>query len=300
MQSIRTTYPPILLPSQLSVCLPPHLTDAIGRCGAPVAEELRLHANRRTYVTAGGKSYPTTVTLSADEMADILKKMCRDSLYAFSQTINQGYLTMDGGIRVGVCGSAAIEKGAVIGVSDITGLIVRIPHAVRVCSEELITRMRPRGTLSPTLVYSPPGVGKTTQLRSLASTLASPLYGYRTVVVDTRGELNFTLDDKELDLDVLVGYPRDVGIGIAVRSLGAEVVICDEIGSIGDAHAILSAANCGVPLIASAHAKDASELLRRPAISLLHRERAFDLYVGIRRSGCGFSYQFTDWKDASV
>ena len=300
MQSIRTTYPPILLPRHLRACLPPRLTDAIRHCGAPLAEEIRMHTERRTYVTANGRNYPTSIVLSQDEMNDVLKKMCRDSLYAYSRTINQGYLSMEDGIRVGVCGSAAMEAERIIGVNDVTSLIVRIPHVHQISVSPITERFcAPHGRFGM-LIYAPPGVGKTTLLRALAATLASPVCGYRTAVVDTRGELRFFDDDKELNLDLLVGYPRDVGIEIAVRSLGAEVILCDEIGSMADARAIVSASNCGVPLIASAHASDVAELLRRPAIALLHRAHAFDQYVGIRRAGGGFSYQFTAWEEARV
>jgi stage III sporulation protein AA len=119
--------------------------------------------------------------------------------------------------------------------------------------------------------------------------------------VDTRGELNVELDDSSLYLDVMSGYPRDVGIEIAVRTLGAQVIICDEIGSMADAHATLGAANCGVPLIASAHASSVDELLERPAIALLHRSHVFGKYVGIsRRITGGFDYDITDWHDIPI
>ena len=121
----------------------------------------------------------------------------------------------------------------------------------------------------------------------------------RTVVVDTREELGFTLDGKSLLLDVLIGYPRQIGIEIAVRSLGAQLIVCDEIGGPHDARAILSAANCGVPLIATAHASTAEELLRRPSIKLLHNAGVFGSYVGLaRHPHGGFSYRFTDHPDA--
>ena len=97
----------------------------------------------------------------------------------------------------------------------------------------------------------------------------------------------YSLEGEELMLDVLVGYPRDVGIEIAVRSMGAELVICDEIGGIPDAHAILRAANCGVPIMASAHAAGVDELLRRPSLQMLHRAAVFGAYVGIERDGRG-------------
>ena len=145
------------------------------------------------------------------------------------------------------------------------------------------------------------GSGKTTLLRAAALSAASSTHSIRTVVVDTREELSTALSGSSLTLDVLIGYPREIGIGIAVRSLGAELVICDEIGGTRDASAILHAANCGVPLLASAHADSVSSLLRRPSIAMLHRARVFGAYVGITRSPSeGFSFEITRWEDVPL
>jgi len=228
--------------------------------------------------------------------------MCGDSLYAYSQTICQGYVTMEGGIRVGVCGRAAVEGGRIIGVGEITGLTVRVPRFVPIRTDEVLQRLFTNGgELRGMLVYAPPGAGKTTLLRALARALASPTYGKHTVVVDTREELAYTLEDPDLRLNVLAGYPRGIGIEIAVRSLSAQAVICDEIGDERDADAILAAAGCGVPIIASAHATCVEELLTRPALLRLHRARAFSVYTGIRRGGEGcFRYRFTSREEADA
>ena len=185
-----------------------------------------------------------------------------------------------------------------IGVHSITGLMIRIPHAVPLETDMLLQRFfedrMPRGML----FYSPPGVGKTTLLRAIAKDVASPRYGQHTVIVDTRGELNVGLNDATLNLDVMSGYPREVGIEIAVRTLGAQVIVCDEIGSMADARATLGAAHCGVPLIASTHAATLHELLERPAIKLLHRAHVFGKYIGLsRRLANGLEYDVTDWQD---
>jgi stage III sporulation protein AA len=293
MQTIRTVRT-VELPDRLIACFPLSLTDAIRRCGASCAEEIRLHRNRICTVTCNGQNYPTNIIPNEATVNEILHRLCGGSLYAYRTTINNGYLTLDGGIRVGICGSAAMEDDRVIGVNEITGLIIRIPHRHRVNATPILEELQKMHGTRGILIYSPPGVGKTTLLRTVALEAASGAYAKRTVVVDTREELGHTLDGKNLTLDILIGYPREKGIEIAVRSLGAELIICDEIGGSQDARAILSAANCGVPLIASAHADSIHTLLRRPSLQLLHRAEVFGAYVGIKRDPQnGFQFQIT-------
>ena len=299
MQNIRIQRRTPPLPRVLADCLPLHLTDAVARCGVTSTEELRMHSDRYTTVTCKGKSYSTGVILSREEMGEILRKMCRGSLYAFAQSMNRGYLPLSGGIRVGVCGKAAVEDGRVIGVSEVSGLIARIPQQLSVDASFLLEELKRHCFLRGALVFAPPGVGKTTLLRALALAASSPPYSMRTVAVDTREELSHAVDGAHCTLDVLVGYPKEIGIEIAVRSLGAQLILCDEIGNPRDAQAILLAANCGVPLVASAHAASVVELLARPAIRQLHHARVFEAYVGItRREPCDFSHQITSWEEA--
>lgn len=282
------------LPKSLAAVLPPAVTEELLRRNLTYIEELRLHEDRVCTVSVGEKNIPLGFLPNAVQMRETLQRMCGGSLYAYSQTIRQGYLTMEGGIRVGVCGTAATENGQVIGVSAVTGLIIRIPHRVRVGVTPLMDCLVNRRTVGGLLIYAPPGVGKTTVLRAIAETAAAMPYQRRTVVVDTREELCYSLGGSDLLLDILVGYPREIGIEIAVRSLGAQLVICDEIGSRADALAILSAANCGVPIVASTHASSLSDILTRPALRELHDARVFSHYVGLSRDVGGLRFRIEE------
>ena len=299
MQNIQVAYKQSSLPDVLCGCLPLHIRDAILRTGANPIEEIRLRSERMLTVTSRQKNLGCGVIVGEHEIQEIFNRMCGGSLYAFEETIRQGYIPLRGGIRVGVCGSAACENGKIIGVHTVTGLMIRIPHAITVNTDAILHSFFEKQAFGGMLIYAPPGVGKTTLLRAIAKDAASPRYAKHTVVVDTRGELNVEFNDPTLLLDVLNGYPRDAGIEIAVRTLGAELIICDEIGAMADAHATLGAANCGVPVIASAHASSLEELLERPAIKILHRAHVFKTYVGLSRyHQNGFAYTVTDWRDS--
>lgn len=291
MQTIRTSDRKQILPPAIARILPPELIQSIRHLPIDSVEELRLHAGRTATVTYAGGDLSTGVILSAEQIKELLLRLCNHSLYAYRDTICQGYISVADGVRVGVCGYAAVENGQVIGVSEVSGLILRIPHTISVPVAPLLALFQELQLLRGMLIYAPPGVGKTTLLCAMTRAIAQ---SRRTVAIDTRGEMSAALSGTELRLDVLSGYPLDVGLEIAVRYMGAQVAACDEIGNGQDARAILSAANHGVPLIATAHADTVSALLTRNDLRALHEAGAFGAYVGLRRApGNGFYYQIT-------
>ena len=123
----------------------------------------------------------------------------------------------------------------------------------------------------------------------------------RIAIVDTRGELGFSLEGNELGIDLLTDYPRHTGLEIAARTMNAQLAVCDEIGGDEEVDTIIGLLNCGVPLLATAHASSIRMLLRRDGFVRLHRARVFGAYVGISRQGNekDYTYVITSWEEAN-
>ncbi len=262
--------------------------------------EIRLRANAPMSVSFGERNVVrfggNYVICTETEVAETLQKLCEDSVHTYSETLKEGYVMLENGYRIGVCGRAGISGDSIRSVYGMTSLSIRIPHPVSGISHEILRYLCQGMKIQSALVYAPPNVGKTTLIRDMAAILSKGNRARRVALVDTRGELYMKSMFSESIADVLHGYPRAKGIEIATRTLSPEVIFCDEIGSVEEAKAILSAANSGVPLIATAHADSLDALWKRPNIRLLYDNDIFRYYIGLsRKEGTGnFSFDVFD------
>ena len=235
------------------------------RITKPISEiaEIRIRAGREAaLVDIRGETSYCSEPFSAGEIADVFAEICRYSVYSFQGEIAQGYVTLDGGNRVGICGTAVYKNGKIDFIKDISGLNIRIAHEKIGCANELFERFF-RGEPRSLILGGKPLSGKTTLLRDLARRLSE---NHRVTIIDSRNELSGSVRgtpsfDVGRNTDVLCGAEKSDGIMLALRTMSPEVIICDEIAD--DEEAVERCAYCGVKLIAAAHAGSIAELKNR-------------------------------------
>lgn len=281
MQDGKLGYVMSLLPRQMQE----EILRACGRERINRINEIRIRREGRCSLTFDGESLSLSFSPSAAQTEAILSTMMGGAMYSHRDSIASGYISLAYGIRVGVIGNARYENGSLVGVSDIRSLIIRIPTGICHFADQIYRIFNER-TERGMLIYSPPGVGKTTALRSLAMSIGGA--GKRRVsVIDERREFD-ERDYRLCEVDILRGYKRCAGIEIAVSVTGPQVIIVDEIGG-EDTPGLLSAMRCGVPVIAAIHGASIREIKSKPAMAEMLSSGIFDCFVGISRGRSGYN-----------
>lgn len=272
------------------------------------ATELRLRRGRYQSLTAAGSNYVLSrdgtfmsrvydpELLTEKQLRDCVYRLCDGSLFSCEESLRRGFV-VKGGCRVGICGRGIVKNRIPQGFSEYDALNLRICRHIPAAAEELLRYIACHGSadVGGILVLSPPGVGKTTLLRSLCSALSTEFddggvrRGARLCILDEREEIYLPEAFKTGFADVLSGYPKAEGIELATRVMAPEYIVCDEIGSEREAEEIYRAAAGGVTFIASCHGNSVAELYRKPEMAKLLRERIFQtvcrlFFTGGRRT----------------
>ena len=251
----------------------------IERRGREIQEisEIRVRACARSSFIISGERVDLFAPVCEQDVQEVFLRLCDGALYAHRDTIREGYISYYGGVRVGVCGEAKYEGCSLIGVSSISSLVFRIPTLAKHDISEICDAWKK--TNFGMLIYSPPGVGKTTALRLLARYIGGALK-CQLAVIDERREF-LQEEYSSCSVDILRGYRRDTGLDIALRTLSPDVIMMDEIGRVGEADSMLESLNSGVKIVATAHAASFEELKKRKSLAGFFKNGVFDTFVGI-------------------
>jgi stage III sporulation protein AA len=224
-----------------------------------IAEEIRIRRGGGVSVILAGNARIELPSCKLS-ISEALARATQGSYHSVQESLRKGFVSAPGGIRVGVCGSAAVKDGEISGWKDISSVCIRLCRARKGIAREAGIA----GSGKSTLIISPPGAGKTTLLRDLVRTASDA--GYRVGLADERGEIAALSNgvpalDVGVNTDVIDGVPRAEAVMFLLRTMNPQIIATDEITDKSDYEALSQAANCGVALFATSHRSDADTRL---------------------------------------
>ncbi len=232
---------------------------------------------------------------TGEDVAEILDYISSYSLYAYQEEVRQGYLTVEGGHRIGLIGQAVTEKGKITGMHHISFLNFRIAREKIGCARGLLPYLRLRDSIYNTLFLSAPGAGKTTYLRDCIRLLSEGeegRAGLKVCVVDERSEIGacrMGMPQTQVGprTDVLDGCGKAEGMLLLLRSMSPQVIAVDELGTEEDFLAVEQAVCSGSRVLGTIHAGEVQELQEKPHLRHWMERQLFQRFVQIRRQENG-------------
>ena len=263
------------------------------------AEELHLRAGQPLSVLLPEGECPLEIAVEPGDLETLCDIATEFSRYAAVETLREGYLSVKGGFRIGLCGTAVMKDGINTNLRQLSSATVRIAREQLGVAEDVVQQLFRNGEFCSTLILSPPGAGKTTLLRDLIRMLSAgsaPYAPQRVSLIDERGEVAMMhRGQPQMDVgpytDVLDACPKALGIPMVLRAMNPQIIAVDEITAYQDIRAMALAAGCGVRLLATIHAADVAELMDKPLYRTLLEERIFRLAVSITRREAGRRYR---------
>lgn len=237
---------------------------------------LLLYENEPWFLTRDGRLSKKALEgrlLSPKELRETMEYISNYSLYAYEEELKQGFLTIPGGHRVGICGQAVTDESGIQSIRYISSLNIRMAHEIIGCSKKILPYLEEGGSFLHTLLVSSPGGGKTTLLRDLILQLSER---YTIGVVDERSEIaacymGAPQNQVGIRTDVLDCCPKAEGMMLLIRSMAPDIVAVDEIGGEKDDQAIRQAVCCGSRVLATIHGSTYEEVRRKKITEVFQR-----------------------------
>lgn len=267
-------------------------------------EEIRIRQGRPLMVYSHGKDYflsmngnvaryPSQAYIITKEDAKVILELISNySIYAFEQELRNGYITLQGGFRVGLAGKAILENESIATFQHITSFNMRISREILNVANKVTPYIVRGNRVLHTLILSPPQMGKTTLIRDLIRQLSDGFPGFAGVkvgVVDERSEITGCFQGVPQNrigsrTDILDGCPKAAGIIILIRSMSPNVIVTDEIGKPKDVEAIEDALNAGITIITTAHSRGLEDAKKRPILKSLLDKKVFQRIIVLGNS----------------
>lgn len=281
-------------------------------CEKILCEEFRIRAGKCFAANIGGTARKLVqdgreVIVCQEDMQELLARCTDCSVHTYSSSIARGFVPLSHGHRLGVCGEGICNDGGVpIGFREYYSANLRVAHEVQGAAEGALPYVLGGKGAQGTLIISKPGGGKTTLLRDLVRMISNN--GTIISLIDERMEIaafqgGLACFDVGQNTDTISAVPKAVAIDNMVRAMAPQVIALDEITCDYDCESILAASYCGCKFMATAHAENIEELMRRPIYIKLIESHIFERIIQIENIDGGRKYtifatgECTDAKD---
>lgn len=280
---------------QAIACLPEERAAALSRAAAQERiEELRLRCGEAPSVRIGGAERPLSLApVTADELRETVSRAARYSVHSYAESMRQGFLPLEGGHRLGLCGTAVAENGSVTGVRRISSLNLRVARQIDAL-DDILAPYIGEGTPFSLLVLAPPAAARRRSCASGCGSFRTPgtPQPLRTSAARSQA-LPRACQQFRIGrcTDILEGCTKKQAALMLLKTMSPALVAMDEITSPEDIEAVALCAHCGTAVLAAAHAAGLNDLRRRPLYRRLLSLGVFERVLTIEQKDGKRSYR---------
>lgn len=260
--------------------LPKYISNEILRlnCSQNITE-IRLRTKCKVILRCINNEIVLDCIATTNAILDVLLNVSKNSIYAIQNDINNGFVIIRGGHRIGVSGEVVYVDGKIKNIKNICSLNIRVAKQVYGCADKVLKSIIQNGKVNNTLIVSPPGCGKTTLIRDIVRQISNGVpslnfKGKNVSLIDERGEIASVYEgvaslDVGVRTDIMSNVTKSTGMKMMIRSMAPDVIATDEIGKKEDIVAIKEAMLSGVSVIVTMHGDSLQDINKNKDIKEL-------------------------------
>lgn len=260
--------------------LPKYISNEILRlnCSQNITE-IRLRTKCKVILKCINNEIVLDCIATTNAILDVLLNVSKNSIYAIQNDINNGFVIIRGGHRIGVSGEVVYVDGKIKNIKNICSLNIRVAKQVYGCADKVLKSIIQNGKVNNTLIVSPPGCGKTTLIRDIVRQISNGVpsinfKGKNVSLIDERGEIASVYEgvaslDVGVRTDIMSNVTKSTGMKMMIRSMAPDVIATDEIGKKEDIVAIKEAMLSGVSVIVTMHGDSLQDINKNKDIKEL-------------------------------